>query len=67
VKSEWDLPVAAAALAIVVVTTTLSLLIVEALRRTPLRVAFGLARPKAIRPLDALGARDAQPATTPAA
>jgi glucan biosynthesis protein C len=64
---RWDLPVAAAALAIVVLTTTLSVLSAEVLRRTPLRVAFGLTRAKATRPIGALRGGDAQPAATPAA
>jgi hypothetical protein len=64
---RWDLPVAAAALVIVVVTTTLSVLTAEALRRTPLRIAFGLTRAKGTRPIGALRAGDAQPATTPVA
>jgi glucan biosynthesis protein C len=64
---RWDLPVAAAALAIVVLTTTLSVLSAEVLRRTPLRVAFGLTRATGTRPIGALRGGDAQPAATPAA
>jgi hypothetical protein len=61
------MPVGIALVAIVVTTTALSVLIAEALRRTPLRAAFGLAREKRNGPSDAPGATSPELSTAPVA
>jgi glucans biosynthesis protein C len=61
------MPVGIALVAIVVTTTALSVLIAEALGRTPLRAAFGLAREKRNGPSDAPGATSPELSTAPVA
>ena len=59
-------PVAVAAVAIVVTTTAVSVLIAEALRRTPLRAAFGMGRTKGTGPSGAPRPTKAGVVATPA-
>jgi glucans biosynthesis protein C len=59
-------PVAVAAVAIIVTTTAVSVLLAEALRRTPLRAAFGMGRTRGTGPSGAPRTIEAGVAPTPA-